>query len=323
MITPTTLTITQLVHCLLTCILLIATLYLTISNFKLRKIIKKYNNDVKTANIPISELYIQHAQLQTDYATLNTTLTSERQTARTAAKEHEALLYQHSQLSQKYKQANNAYQNMEKKYEQLDHAYQLAINEYKQYKDTVLKAQSKSEQYKKQRECEEKSLSELLCKYGSDLLSLKDKPIMNTSESDMFSKILQEVHKETYKNKYGSSICVFPQFSLHSLFIRTDRAENYDKGFASNYILRRYLSKSVDFLVCSSKKNNWKGRTYTPLLAIEIDGPHHDKAEQRLKDEEKNALFKAISLPLLRHTLPKDKNIPEADIQEEIRKILL
>ncbi len=71
---------------------------------------------------------------------------------------------------------------------------------------------------------------------------------------------------------------------------------------------------NVDWLVTDDSPEE------KPLLAIEVDGPHHKEGEQQRKDRTKDAIFAKAGLPLLRHTT---EQVGTKVTEREIRRWVL
>lgn len=140
---------------------------------------------------------------------------------------------------------------------------------------------------------------------------------------ELFSSDYADEYKETYGKLY-----VFPQVALHSVISLSDSNIKYDI-YTNNFFKNKYLSKSIDFLICSlivkehpdSDGNvTYKDYLYNPILAIEIDGAFHSSEIQSKRDNIKNAILAAVNLPLIRYSL----NSPDKEaIGCIIRKALL
>lgn len=192
--------------------------------------------------------------------------------------------------------------------------------ELDEYKRMNLQKSQRLAASKEKREQWTYTLKRLTIQDPSKLFKLRERPVMNGIESKMLKMILEEVKQDDYKEKY-KYIYVYPQVSLHSIFERTNIGKMYDEEMKEAILLKQFLSKSVDFLLCK-KISSGRGDIYEPILAIEIDGKYHMEQEQRERDEIKNALFDAVNIPLLRHVLTDDEK-DERDIKEEIGQMLL
>lgn len=179
--------------------------------------------------------------------------------------------------------------------------------------------------------------ADALFEHSTSSLIRPHKPIfMYKEERHSFYHIRQELTAPEYGKKYGGDLYVFPQVALHSVFDVTETAEQYDSWADENYVKRMFLSKSVDFLVCVDKKiiikdgytdengnkKDFFKHIYVPILAIEIDGPHHESPDQKERDHIKDLLFQSISLPLLRFPLEENKADKTA-IRQKVKEILL
>ncbi len=77
---------------------------------------------------------------------------------------------------------------------------------------------------------------------------------------------------------------------------------------------RMIFSSNVDWLVTDDSRKE------KPLLAIEVDGPHHKHREQQRKDRTKDRIFAKAGLPLLRHTTEQvGRGLTEREIERWVR----
>lgn len=77
---------------------------------------------------------------------------------------------------------------------------------------------------------------------------------------------------------------VFPNVRLSDLFLTQE---------GDREARRALLDKHVDFVVVLLPD-------YTPLVALELDGPSHDTAQQQYRDAVKNTVFLSGGLPAQR-----------------------
>lgn len=116
--------------------------------------------------------------------------------------------------------------------------------------------------------------------------------LMNKSEQILFNRL-----KEA-----APALLVFSQVSMSQLFHITSNKKN---GFIQ---LGEIGRKSVDFLLCREDTSI--------LLAIELNGPTHEREDQRKRDEKKQAALEEAGIPLAIFT---PNAIPDVT---ELRKIL-
>ncbi len=188
---------------------------------------------------------------------------------------------------------------------------------------------SEKEKAKKQEEIQT-AQENLFITETQNLYQLKNS-ILNKSESRNYYWINKELfssdYADEYKETYGK-LYVFPQVALHSVISLAYSNVKYDI-YTNNFFRNKYLSKSIDFLICSlivkehpdSDENvTHKDYLYNPILAIEIDGVFHSSELQIKRDNIKNAILDAINLPLIRYSL---ENPDKEAIGCMIRKALL
>jgi hypothetical protein len=116
--------------------------------------------------------------------------------------------------------------------------------------------------------------------------------LMNKSEQILFNRL-----KEA-----APALHVFSQVSMSQLFHITSKKRN------SFIQLGEIGRKSVDFLLCREDTSI--------LVAIELNGPTHEREDQRKRDEKKQAALEEAGIPLAIFT---PNEIPEV---AELRKIL-
>ncbi len=106
------------------------------------------------------------------------------------------------------------------------------------------------------------------------------------------------------KNK-SIKVEILPHVSLRELFKPTNDFQNRN--------LKQLSSYHIDILLLSEK-------SFVPLLAIEIDGAHHElNDKQRIRDAFKNSLLKRNGIKLLRLKL---NNCNSEFIENELTKLL-
>lgn len=116
--------------------------------------------------------------------------------------------------------------------------------------------------------------------------------LMNKSEQLLFARL-----KEA-----APALLVFSQVSMSQLFHITNHKKN---GFIQ---LGEIGRKSVDFLLCREDTSI--------LLAIELNGPTHEREDQRNRDEKKRIALEEAGIPLAIFTPNEIPNVAE------LRKIL-
>lgn len=201
--------------------------------------------------------------------------------------------------------------------EQENDSLKEELNYYKQKEE---KLQKKLEQ----QTLENNALEDLFIRNSSEYYQLKDS-LLNRNEGIYYSNIRKELFSSDYADAYSSKykkLYVFPQVTLHSVIQLTRRGAQYDMG-DNSFFARKYLSKSIDFLICSlniQSSDIQKTYNYQPLLAIEIDGSYHNDQDQIERDKIKNMVLESIGLPLIRYDLT---NKSRENIETVIRKTLL
>lgn len=122
-----------------------------------------------------------------------------------------------------------------------------------------------------------------------ELPQYRDKfQLLNKTELALYRKLTEAV----------PAMLVFSQVSMSQVFhINSFRKD----GFLQVATIGR---KSIDFLICRQDTSI--------VLAIELNGPTHERAAQRERDEKKRAALEEAGIPLIVFT-PDD--IP-ADVQE-------
>ncbi|MBO0422186.1 AAA domain-containing protein [Enterococcus plantarum] len=107
----------------------------------------------------------------------------------------------------------------------------------------------------------------------------------------------------------------YPGFIIQMKLSLADIAR--DKEFLdSNLELKRFaLNKNthLDFTIISELTNK-------PILAIELDGKHHDEHEQQIRDEKKDKILGYHGVPIWR--IKSTDAIEEDDISEKLRKYI-
>lgn len=117
--------------------------------------------------------------------------------------------------------------------------------------------------------------------------------LLNKTELALYRKLTEAV----------PAMLVFSQVSMSQLFhINSFRKD----GFLQIATIGR---KSVDFLICRQDTSI--------VLAVEFNGPTHEKAAQKGRDEKKKAALEEAGIPLIVFT---PENLP-ADVQA-LRRVL-
>ncbi len=105
------------------------------------------------------------------------------------------------------------------------------------------------------------------------------KPVFNSKQEYALYRVLLEMLP---------SHLIFPNMALQTIFPYEKMKELLSKEEFSYYMV-----SSVDFCVTLTT-------TYLPLVALELDGPHHETEDQQKKDLMKNAIFEKGGLGLIR-----------------------
>ena len=101
---------------------------------------------------------------------------------------------------------------------------------------------------------------------------------LTKSELRFFHTLLGVVHNFYY---------VVPQVHLSNLLDHKTWGQNWRGA------LSRIQRKSVDYVICSR-------RELTPVCAVELDNPSHNKPDRVERDKLVEALFKEAGIPLIR-----------------------
>ena len=102
----------------------------------------------------------------------------------------------------------------------------------------------------------------------------------------------------------GTGYRAFPNVRLNDLFTIDDPAQR-------GAVLGRLRDKHVDYVIVDAADH------FRPLLAIELDGKSHQKAEQQYRDSVKDVIFRSGCLTLLR--LPS-RRYAVAELRNELRR---
>jgi hypothetical protein len=105
----------------------------------------------------------------------------------------------------------------------------------------------------------------------------------------MLKRLLNRAEENTFRILQGACIvddaCVHAKIGLREIFNFLDSSLTPE--------LRDYcFTAHFDFLITDAQ--------FSPLFAVEFDGPMHHSQKQKLRDAKKNALCKIFGLPLLR-----------------------
>lgn len=212
------------------------------------------------------------------------------------------------------------YKILQERIQQLEQENERLKKELEDCKNKI----SARENYLQKKKNDQNALKELFERFPSEFYHLKSS-LLNYSEGINYNAICKELFYSEYASLYSDKykkLYVFPQVALHSVIELTTRGAQYDQD-DDIFFTRKFLSKSIDFLICSSQTQyitSNKTPHFRPLLAIEIDGSSHDKKEQIARDMEKNTVLDVSGLPLIRYDLTK-KNKESIDCI--IRKELL
>lgn len=200
-------------------------------------------------------------------------------------------------------------------------------NDYlrKQLKEYKLSAATRQENAQKKKDGTE-ALEELFERNAGAYYIPKDS-LLNSTESFGYYSIRQMIQGLKSNGNIRQSLYLFPQVALHSIIKLTELGEHYDLD-TDLFFTRKYLSKSVDFLICSLEiresisynATSHKEYLYKPLLAVEIDGSFHKSDDQTARDKVKNAVFDAIGIPLVRYDLTDKRR---AKLEDVVRDTLL
>lgn len=117
---------------------------------------------------------------------------------------------------------------------------------------------------------------------------------------------------------------VFPQPNVYAFVQISKKCPKMDNPDFSEYALRTYLSKSVDFLICTKKYiPSRSDPLYIPTLAIEIDGPYHNKDPRTIRNDQlKSRLLQGLNFPLERIPVTDDDRVTPKKIHAVISKHL-
>jgi very-short-patch-repair endonuclease len=109
--------------------------------------------------------------------------------------------------------------------------------------------------------------------------------LLNKSEQLLYSRLCEA----------APSFIVFSQVSMSQIF---HIQKNKKNGFTQ---INEIGKKSIDFLLCR--------KDTSMVLAIELNGPMHEKEEQKTSDEKKRATLEQAGIPLI---IFKPDEIPSA-----------
>jgi hypothetical protein len=140
-----------------------------------------------------------------------------------------------------------------------------------------------------------KKILDLKCDRG---VFVPRKTMMNATEHHCFNLLKQMFADLPYE--------VFSQVAMASLIRISDKAVDY-------YDSLEDLDKSIDFVVTDSK-------TMKPLLAIELDGPDHNKDSRKIRDQFLKRIFTDCGFPFL--SIPVIALSNEEDFKQKIFSIL-
>lgn len=115
----------------------------------------------------------------------------------------------------------------------------------------------------------------------------KIESLVTSTERAFLIALLSVVDANTY---------VFSKVRLADIVKVKKGTKDYIKYFS------KIQSKHVDFLLCDSVD-------FSPVLAIELDDPSHDSEDAKARDDVKNNVLDAASIPLLRIKPKKNYNL--------------
>lgn len=200
-----------------------------------------------------------------------------------------------------------------------EHQYQIVTlnNEVKRLNDILEQKKAKSTHYlelEKAKILDEKNIISDIFTHPSTYYYLKES-CMSPDEASFLYYITIAL-SELIPGKGLDNYEVFPQYALHSIISMKPNIPVDSKEY--EIAQRNFTGKSLDFVICyhSSEKNellDYTYHSYTPILAIELDGLSHytDKAYgkvnyERIKrsDNFKTSVFSSvgINVPLIRYT---------------------
>jgi hypothetical protein len=136
-----------------------------------------------------------------------------------------------------------------------------------------------------------KKILDLKCDRG---VFVPRKAMMNSTEHHCFNLLKQMFADHPYE--------VFSQVAMASMIRISDKAVDY-------YDSLEDLDKSIDFVVADSK-------TMKPLLAIELDGPEHNRDSRKIRDQFLKRIFTDSGIPFL--SIPVIALSNEEDFKQKI-----
>lgn len=100
--------------------------------------------------------------------------------------------------------------------------------------------------------------------------------------------LLTETERHFYKvlKTVARRYCILSKVRLADLIGADDRHKFWQANF------RRICSKHIDFVICDSE--------LSPIVAIELDDPSHQREDRKRRDRDIRNLFDAVGFPLLR-----------------------
>jgi hypothetical protein len=121
--------------------------------------------------------------------------------------------------------------------------------------------------------------------------------LLTPAERDFYLALLKAV---------ANKAVIIPKVGLQDVFYIANKQQYLS---ARNRIAQRH----IDFLVCEEN-------TLRPLFGIELDDGSHNEEAHKKRDEFKNKIFEAASLPLIR--MPVKQKFDAAAIRESMRPYL-
>lgn len=98
--------------------------------------------------------------------------------------------------------------------------------------------------------------------------------VMNSSETAFFFELEKQLPQGYH---------IFPKMRIADLIDATD-------GYGLRYRKNKILPKHIDFAICDSY--------FKPIMAIELNGSSHNRADRIERDQLVNEIFRVASLPL-------------------------
>lgn len=125
------------------------------------------------------------------------------------------------------------------------------------------------------------------------------KPYIMTRKENTFYHTLSRI--------LGNQYYIFPQVNLITLFEYKIKGQNWKGAKATIDRL------SVDYVICD---NRW----LSPILAVELDDPTHQRGDRIVRDRNVEKIFRDAKIPLVR--IAEKDSINEEYVRAEISKYL-